>query len=67
MKSMSEVTATLERAVKEMPTWNLQDQLVFQLKMVEFATLADAIMAEYDGRVERLNRVMESLKGGNDD
>ena len=67
MKNMKEAQEIIKRANKEMDKWDMKDKLAFLFKYTELVEMADAIMAEYDGRADRLNQVMDSLRGGEDE
>ena len=67
MKNIIEAGAIMERASKEMDKWDMKEKLAFMFKYTELVEMADAIMAKYDGREDRLSQVMDSLRGGEDE
>ena len=67
MKDIRELPTVLERAVKDMPNWDVKDQLAFTFKVVELADMADNIMRSYDGRKKRMSDLINILRKERED
>lgn len=67
MKSVSDINAVFDKVRASIDKWEVRDKLIFITALSEVADLANQIMWKYDGREDRMNEVIEALKGGNDD
>lgn len=49
----------IDRASRESTKWSGYDQLLYVTKIVEFGQFCDSMLAKYDGRQKRLEKILK--------
>ena len=55
------LTDMVKKAIDNLENFSFQDQMRFILAYMEFAETADDILAKYDGRNERISKIINDL------
>lgn len=61
MLTPEQTIETMNRAAKEMQSWDFLDQLAFLQGLGHLAEIADRILAKYDGRKQRMEELVDAL------
>lgn len=61
MMTPEQTIETMNRATKEIQSWDFLDQLAFLQGLGQLAELADGILAKYDGRKQRMEELLDAL------